>query len=118
MADTLTIGGLTVTPIQGSVKHGGGHDDRGGGKLPSIRAGWAYNGSCQVLIDGSTGPTLTAVIGIKSGVGMGDKDVTGAGIYAAVRSYDALVDVELTGDAVQIANISWKGTASAGEATP
>ena len=54
MADTLTFtpggtGGtaLTITPIKGSVKTGGGHDDRGGGVIPSARAGWAYNGPAR-----------------------------------------------------------------------
>lgn len=115
MADTLTIGTLTITPIKGTVKHGGGHDDRGGGKIPAARAGFAYNGSCQVLLDSATGPTLAAVSALVSPCGEGAVDITGAGLYANVRSFGALVDVVIAGDAVQTATINWKGTASAGQ---
>ena len=128
MADTLTFtpggtGGtpLTVTPVKGSVKYGGGHDDRGGGVIPPVRAGWAYNGSCQVIVDGSTGPTIAALktlmaqcavdaSGAASPIGEGKTGIAGAGIYANVRSSDALVDVSIEGDSVQTATITWKGT--------
>ena len=40
---------IVVTPVPGSLRAGGGHDDRGGGTIPSVRAGYAMNGSCQVV---------------------------------------------------------------------
>ena len=50
--------------------------------------------------------------GAASPVGEGAVALTGAGIHAAVKSYDALVDVSIEGDSVQIATINWKGTAA------
>ncbi len=107
MAITFTPEGgspVAVTPIQGSLQVGGGHDDRGGGQLPNIRAGIAKNGSCEVILDDG-GLTLSDAIALRSGVGEGDVDITGD-----ATSYDALIDVEIGGDAVQTAKISWKGT--------
>jgi hypothetical protein len=121
MADTITItpkGGsaVTLTPIPGSVKGGGGHDDRGGGRIPKARAGYARNGSCDVVLDDASA-TAAAVMGLASGEGAGDREVVGAGRYGMIKSYQALVDVELSGDSVQTATISWKGSynAEAGE---
>ena len=118
MANTLTFTrgntSVTVTPVPGSLKAGGGHDDRGGGTVPPVRAGYALNGSCQVVVTTATATnmqhTLAELLSLVSEVGPGDVDVTGAGIYAGVRSYEALVDVTVGGDAVQTADISWKGT--------
>jgi len=114
MADTITITpgtgtDVVLTVIPGSVKGGGGHDDRGGGRIPKARAGYARNGSCDVVLDDAT-TTVAAVLALASGVGSGDRVVTGAGRYADILSYDALVDVEISGDSVQTAKISWKGT--------
>lgn len=114
MADTITITpgtgtDVVLTVIPGSVKGGGGHDDRGGGRIPKARAGYARNGSCDVVLDDTT-TTVAAVLALASGVGSGDRVVTGAGRYDDILSYDALVDVEISGDSVQTAKISWKGT--------
>ena len=94
---------VILTPIAGSVTKGGGHDDRGGGKLPNARAGIARNGSFEVLID-DTGLTTAAAAGLRTAAGT-HADVTGE-----IESYDALIDVEISGDAVQVAKISIKGT--------
>ena len=115
MADTLTITpgaetAVTVTPIPGSVKAGGGHDDRGGGRIPKARAGYARNGSCDVVLDSTTGTTVAVALGLASGVGSGNFKIIGAGRYANIESYNALIDVEISGDSVQVAKISWKGS--------
>ena len=109
MSITITPQGggdaVVLTPIAGSVQAGGGHDDRGGGKIPNARAGIAKNGSCEVLIDDG-GLTVAQASALRTGAGE-HADVTGE-----IVSYDALVDVEISGDAVQIAKISIKGTSA------
>lgn len=118
MANTLTFTRgsttVTVTPVPGSLRAGGGHDDRGGGTIPAVRAGYAQNGSCQVVVTAETATnmqhTMAELLSLVSEVGAGDVAVKGAGIYADVVSYSALVDVNIGGDSVQTADISWKGT--------
>lgn len=120
MADTITFTNtarsvsVVVSPVPGSVRVGGGHDDKGGGTLPAVRAGYAKNGSCQVVVTSATATniqhTLAELKSIISPVGDGDIIVQGAGRYANIESYDALVDVSVGGDGVQTADISWKGT--------
>ena len=121
MANTITFtpgtgSAVVVTPIPGSVKAGGGHDDRGGGTVPAARAGYAYNGSCQVVVTDATATsiqhTLAELKGLVSGVGEGDRKVEGAGLWANIKSWNALVDVEISGDSVQLATITWKGSAT------
>ena len=96
---------VTVTPIIGTLQYGDGHDDKGGGNIPNARNGIAKNGSCEALIDSASGLTMAAALALVSPTGEGNVDITGD-----AASFDALVDVEITGDAVQIAKISWKGT--------
>ncbi len=114
MADQIKITPGTGTEvalavIPGSVKGGGGHDDRGGGRIPKARAGYARNGSCEVVLNDSTlGDAV--VLALASEEGPGDRTVTGDGRYADIVSYLALVDVEISGESVRIARISWKGT--------
>ena len=95
--------GVPITPIAGSVTKGGGHDDRGGGKIPNTRAGIARNGTFEALINDTT-LTVAIASGLRTGAGE-HADVTGE-----IESYDALVDVEISGDAVQIAKFTIKGT--------
>jgi len=101
---------VMITPVPGSVKYGEGHDVKGGGAIPHNLAGKARNGSCQVVLDSATGPTLIAILGLVSGIGSGSTNVSGTDIITAQHSYDALIDVSIAGDAVQIATINWKGT--------
>lgn len=123
MADTLTFtrNGTTtiVTPVPGSLKSGGGHDDRGGGTIPSVRAGFAMAGSCQVVVTAADTDnmqhSITTLLNLISQVGEGDVTVTGSGRYADIHSYLALLDVSISGDSVQLADISWKGTYNPGE---
>jgi hypothetical protein len=106
MSITITPQGgtaVTITPIAGSVSKGGGHDDRGGGKIPNTRAGIARNGSFEALIDDAN-LTIAQASALRTGVGE-HADVTGE-----IESYDALVDVEISGDAIQIAKFNIKGT--------
>ena len=125
MADTISItqGNTTiaVTPVRGSVRAGGGHEDRGGGVIPSVRAGIAKNGTAQVVITSATATnkqqTLAEVLSVISEAGEGAATIQGAGLYANIESYDALVDVEIGGDSVQVATISWKGTYAASAAS-
>jgi len=106
---------LVMTPVNGSLKVGGGSDDRGGGKLPSVRAGLAQNGSCDVVIVSATAAnkqqSLAEVKSLVSPVGKGDRTVAGTTPDGVdFKSVDALIDVEINGDSVQTATISWKGT--------
>lgn len=105
---------ITVTPVNGSLKLGGGHDDRGGGKLPGARAGFARNGSCDVVVLSASAEnknqTIAQLKTLVSPVGEGDISVSGTVNGVSVVAADALVDVEITGDSVQTATISWKGT--------
>ncbi len=117
---TFTIPGTTdttlvMTIVNGSLKVGGGSDDRGGGKIPSVRAGIARNGSCDVVLVGSTATnkqqTLAEVKSLVSPVGPGDRIVEGTSPDGVpFKSVDAIIDVEIAGDSVQTASISWKGT--------
>jgi hypothetical protein len=101
---------VTITPVPGSIKYGEGHDVKGGSTIPHNLAGKARNGSCQVVIDSATGPTLAVIFGLVSGAVSGSTDVSGTDIIATQHSYDALIDVSIAGDAVQVATINWKGT--------
>ncbi len=105
-----------VTPIQGSPKSGGGHDDRGGGKLPAVRAGYSNSGSCEVVVVSSSttnkNQTLSDIFALISPVGSGDIKVSGTGRYEKFKSWNALIDVTIASDSVQTATISWKGSAN------
>ena len=96
---------LTLTMVAGSLKLGGGDDVRGGGNIPSAKAGRARNGSCQVVIQ-STGSTWAAINAMTQFVGEGQFVVTSG----AHSSYSAVVEANLTSDGVQLADISWMGT--------
>ena len=104
MADTISItqGNTTivVTPVRGPV-----------------RAGVAKNGTAQVVIVSTTSTgkqqTLAEILSVISEAGEGAATIQGAGLYANIESYDALVDVEIGGDSVQVATINWKGTYAA-----
>lgn len=127
MPDTITFSAtrgqtslsVTVTPVPGSVRAGGGHDDRGGGTIPSARAGFAMAGSCQAVVTTETATgmqhTLAELLSLISPVGSGDFTVEGAGRYADIHSFEALVDVSIGGDSVQTADIEWKGTYNTAE---
>lgn len=123
MPDTITFRrgsvSVTVTPIPGTVRLGGGHDDRGGGTVPSARAGHALNGSCEVVVTAATAAgmqhTIAEIRSVVSPVGEGDVEVTGDGRYAAAVSHAALVDATIQGDSVQTAALSWKGTGKPGD---
>ena len=101
MAGTVTIGGVSVTYITGTLKHGSDHDDRGGGVLPHARHGFGVKGECQELAD-SVGGDFSDLV---SGVGPANTAISGDA--SGVR---CLVDVTVAGDAVQVATISWKGS--------
>lgn len=121
MPDTLTFTrgstSITVSPIPGTVRVGGGHDDRGGGAIPSARAGIALNGSCEIVVTAATAAnlqhTVAEILSVVSEVGEGDVEVSGDGRYAGIQSHAALLDATIQGDSVQTAAISWKGTAKA-----
>jgi len=116
MAVTFTRNGtaVTVTPVNGTLKLGGGSDDRGGGKIPGVRAGIPENGSLQVVVTSATAQdkqhTIAELKSLVSPVGPGDFEVEGDVNGIEFESHEALVDVEIDGDSVQTATISWKGT--------
>ena len=105
---------VTVTPVNGTLKLGGGSDDRGGGKIPAVRAGISENGSLQVVLASATAEnknhTLAELKSLVSPVGMGDREISGTVNGVSFESHEALVDVKIEGDSVQVATISWKGT--------
>lgn len=115
---TRTSGGSTttvvVTPVNGSLKLGGGSDDRGGGKIPAVRAGIPENGSLQVVVTSATAAnkqhTIAELKSLVSPVGPGDWEIEGSVNGVDFESHEALVDVEVDGDSVQTATVSWKGT--------
>ena len=115
---TRTVGNSTttvvVTPVNGSLKLGGGSDDRGGGRIPSVRAGISENGSCQVVVTSATATgkqhTIAELKSLVSPVGPGDWEIEGSVNGVEFESHEALVDVEVDGDSVQTATINWKGT--------
>lgn len=130
MADTITftsiattsVAVITVTPVPGTVTFGDGSDDRGGGNVPTSRAGLAANGSCQVVID--TTVTMAILAAAVAGccrdaagtdcaaVGEGAMQVAGAGLYANISAYGCLIDCNQDGDSAQLATITWKGSAA------
>jgi hypothetical protein len=97
---------LTLTMVAGSLKLGGGDDVRGGGNIPSAKAGLAKNGSCQVVVKTAT-ETWAAIYALTQFVGEGQFVVT---VPNAQTSYNAVVEATLTSDGVQLADISWMGT--------
>jgi hypothetical protein len=103
-------GSTQLTIVPGSLQLNAQHDDRGGSNVPRARAGIARNGQCQVVV---TDDNLASIVALRSGAGVGAVDVTGSDIPAAQQAYDALVDLELGGDSVQVATITWKGTTAA-----
>jgi len=101
---------VVVTGISGTLTYGDGHDDRGGTNVPRNRAGVARNGSIDTIL---TDANRDAILAMQSPTGSGDYTVgAGAGdsIPAGQIAYFALVDIVVTGDSVQVARISWKGT--------
>lgn len=102
--------GIILKPVLGSVKYGDGHDIKGGGAVPYLKAGIARNGSCQVVLD-DVDVTVAKVKGLISKKGSGDYTINGTSIKAGMESYDALIEsVAIEGDSVLTANINWKGT--------
>lgn len=96
--------------LPGVLRKGGRHDDRGGSNsLPAVRAGVAKSGEVEALIDATTGLTLATAISLRSPIGEGTFTITDE-TNDVVISQKALVDVQITGDAVQTAKIIWKGT--------
>ncbi len=94
----------SLEPVPGSLRTGGGDDDRSGPQEPSLRAAAAANGSCEALID-TTGFTLEDALALASPPGPGDFEISGE-----AASSLALVDVEISGrDGLLYAGISWKG---------
>jgi hypothetical protein len=65
----------------------------------------------MALIDDSN-LTVAQAIALRSSVGEGSTDITGSAIAADQHAYDCLVDVEISGDSVQQAKFTWKGTTS------
>jgi len=105
---TFTIDAVTITPLPGTLVTGEGHDDRGGDNKPIVRAGAGCDGECIARIDDSTF-TEAVAMALRSGIGEGDRTIVDvdAGVIACNR---CRVDIQITGDAVQVAKIIWKGT--------
>lgn len=98
---------VEVTIVPGSYQFFPQHDDRGGQVVPRSRAGISRAGQCQVVV---TDANLESLVALRSGVGEGDYTVTGDEIPSGEQAYNALVDVEIAGDSVMLATVSWKGT--------
>lgn len=133
MANTITFtptgsgagSPVVVTPIPGSVQINDPNEDRGGGDVPNARAGVGAAGQCRVVLDDAgDNPALadlqtladtccTDSAGDVSPVGSGATTVEGADAHSGIGASGALIDVTIEGDAVQIATITWKGSAAA-----
>ena len=96
----------TIEPLPGTLHTGGGHDDRGGTSIPRVRVGIARYGTCKCLVRDSGDQALGALLALRSGLGEGDVTVAGDVPEAA----EALLDISLHGDAVQLATLTWRGT--------
>jgi len=106
--DGTDLGTFNIVP--GTPSHGEGDEIRGGGVIPFARVSNARNGSCEVIIN-DTDTTLTAMVALRSTAGEGKAVVTLSDADGVVyTSYHALVDVSITGNDVQKAKITWKGT--------
>ncbi len=97
---------LMINPIPGTLRHGGGHDDRGGRQVPNVRAGLLRQGSLQCLVRDEGDQSFASLRMLRSPVGPGDVTVSGDPPTAV----GALVDLSIQGDALQIATITWKGS--------
>lgn len=98
---------IEVTPIPGTLKEGGGHDDRGGDVVDNVRAGISREGELECKVEDTGDQSLATLLSLRSGVGAGSTTVSGDDIETAA---ECLVDVSIAGDAVQTANIKWRGT--------
>ncbi len=101
------VSAVTLVPLPGSLRSGGGHDDRGGGSVPRARAGMSREGRVECLVATAGDQALSSLLGLRSGVGPGAVSVSGDDVETAAG---ALVDVTIRGEAVQTAVVSWKGT--------
>lgn len=106
MAITISGDGIataTFTPIPGTLKTRFDNDDRGGSIEPLVRAARGVSGECRVLLD-SASFTLENALQLVSPAGAGSFTVSGD-----VSCANALVEVEVAGNATQSVVIRWKG---------
>ncbi len=96
---------ITVSPIPGTFKYADHSVDVGGGIYPVIRTNQSVSGSCMVLIDESF--TYQDAFALISPAGQGNMNIS-----APAFCTQALVDVNIAGDGVQTAAISWIGKKS------
>lgn len=94
---------IVLDVIPGTLQCSDNCIDAGDSVVPKIRTATGISGTCQALI-GSSDFTYANAIGLISPSGAGNTNLSGA-----VSCTNAIVDVSISGDGVQIATISWKG---------
>lgn len=101
-------GSISGTILPGSLIIEDDDDVRGGSNgLPVVMVAVGAKGQCSMLID--TDVTIAIAKAAISGVGPGTATVTDD-TNSVDLAKDALIDVDIEGDVVQIATIKWKGT--------
>ena len=99
------MGDVEVEALPGTLRTGGGHDDKSESLAPPVRVASASDGSCEVAIDKDSFDVATA-LSLASPPGPGS-----TGISGDASSSDALVDLRLDGQSgILCASISWKGS--------
>ena len=96
---------ITVSVIPGSFKYADRPVDAGGGVYPAVRTNQSVSGSCAVLVDESF--TYQDALSLISPVGHGNIVIS-----EPASCKEALVDVDISGDGVQVASVSWVGNSS------
>lgn len=108
---TITKGVTTVEvePIPGTLTFDASDELRGGSDRPNVNAATGRSGSFEVLIT-SDGANDTATIAelesVVSAEGEGDVEVA----CTDGTAFDCLLNIEITGDSVQSAIVTFKGT--------
>lgn len=112
MSREVTIGTTTVTPTKKPISVNNENDDKGGSdNVPNCRAGTACRVKFEALID-SADLTVAAALALQTAqTGEGTSSVE-ATLFdgSTVELSDAVVDVSISGDGVQIAAFDCVGT--------
>lgn len=99
------FGEIEIDPLPGTLKTGGGHEDRSDSLAPPVRTARAAEGSCAVAIDKDS-ITVVKALSLASPLGPGLTVISGD-----ASCVDALVDVFVDGQSgILCASISWKGS--------
>lgn len=99
---------LTLDIVPGTLRINDQCIDAGNSVIPKIRTARATSGSCQVLLD-TENFTYSTAVSLISQSGAGNMTISGA-----AQCTNAIVDINIAGDGVQVATVNWKGGISSG----